>query len=63
MPLIPAIQEVAVGGWWSKACPDQKHGTVSEKQTKSKKIGGTAQVVECFQLKALSSTSVLPKKG
>jgi hypothetical protein len=52
-----ASQEVEVGGSQTKNSPRQKHETLSEKQTKSKRIWGMAQVVE-----SLSSIPSITKK-
>jgi hypothetical protein len=54
MPVIPASQEVKIGGLQSEASPRQKHETLSKKRA-----GGVAQTEECLPSKheALSLNS------
>jgi hypothetical protein len=45
------MREMEVGGSQSEAAQAKAHKTLSEKQTKSKRSGGMAQVVECLPSK------------
>jgi hypothetical protein len=59
MPIIPVTWEVEVGGLQSKARPRQKFKTLPDKQTKSKRTGDMAQVVENFP----SMRTLVPPKS
>jgi hypothetical protein len=54
--VISATPEDEVRGSWFKSKTGQKHNFLSENQTKSRRTGGMAQVVEC--LEALSSNPI-----
>jgi hypothetical protein len=62
LPIIPAMWEAEVGGWWSEASPKPNHEALS----KEKRIRGVAKVVESLsnKCKALSSnfSTILSKK-
>jgi hypothetical protein len=48
MSVIPASQEVEVGGLPSEVCRGYKCENLSEKQTKNKRTENVTQVVECL---------------
>jgi hypothetical protein len=62
MPVIPATQEMEIGGFQSQAGPDVT--SCLKKITKAKRAGGMAQEVECLhsKCKPLSSNPSTAKK-
>jgi hypothetical protein len=59
MSAISAMQEAELGGLQSKARPRQKFKTLPDKQTKNKRTGDMAQVVENFP----SMRTLVPPKS
>jgi hypothetical protein len=49
--MVLATWKAEVGGLQSEASPGKKHKTLPEKQTKSKRTGNVAQVVELLHSK------------